>query len=281
MEVLRVRVLCCALLCASAGERERDQRVRETAFACHLYVSLRLLNIKLTECMVGHEGYHSSSEAESSVETDKSVVMAAWTEINVLRGCVHDNILAYYDHFVVLEDQQTTDKMGIVMLLEYASAGHLEREIERHPGERMDEPGARYYAMQIIRGLAYLHRKFVVHGDLHGQNVLLRYNSNGSKNAMIADFGHAFIYDPVKVAYGYESFDTRSDVDNVVTLIRQMIAFKHNDNEHVFSREVKHLILAFMSLSIEHSRDPAMDLEELLRRFAWFHAGPCQVPFLS
>ena len=153
---------------------------------------------------------------------DALMVPKAWTEINVMRGCVHPNIVAYYEHFAV----EAPDKgvgMSIVMLIEYASAGDLKREVARYYPHAVPESGARYYVKQVMRGLAYLHRKHVLHNDLHAGNVLLRYNSDCSKTAMLGDFGSATVYDPLGVKEGRVTFNTRRDVRRIVGIIAAMI----------------------------------------------------------
>ena len=150
-------------------------------------------------------------------------VASAWVEINVLRGCVHPNIIAYYGHFIVIEDEKSVEEMSIAMILEYASARDLMKEVTRYAPDMVPETGARYYGKQIMSGLAYLHRKLVTHNDLHSDNILLRYNSDLTKTAMLADFGAALVHDPAAVQSGVLKFDTLSDVCSFVRLIKLMV----------------------------------------------------------
>ena len=86
-----------------------------------------------------------------------------------------------------LRDFQVQDTFCILM--EYANAGTLHDEILRYPNRHMTEIGARYYMREIIAGVSYLHKKLIVHEDLHLDNVLLKYNSNGiTKRCLICDF---------------------------------------------------------------------------------------------
>jgi serine/threonine protein kinase len=54
--------------------------------------------------------------------------------------------------------------------LEFAPSGSLADEVARTGG--LEEHTVRAYAADVARGLAYLHGKFVVHGDVKASNVL-------------------------------------------------------------------------------------------------------------
>jgi len=46
---------------------------------------------------------------------------------------------------------------------------------------------------QVAEGLAYLHDEGIVHGDLHGGNILL----DGKKSARLTDFGMALVAEAI------------------------------------------------------------------------------------
>ena len=113
---------------------------------------------------------------------------AIWTEVSVLRACVHENIVDLYAIFHAQQEKQ------IWLLLEYAHAGDMDKEIERtKPRCYLEEHHARYYMNQICAGMSYLHSKEVRHNDMHCGNVVLRYRHDCSKVCMIADFGGSMI----------------------------------------------------------------------------------------
>ena len=198
---------------------------------------------------------------------------ASWTEANVLRGCVHPNILAYYGHFAVrLPSAKQVDQMSIVHLLEYASAGSLEKEIRRYPGHKIPESGALYYIRHVLRGLAYLHRKCVAFNDLSDENVLLRYNRDSSKTAMLADPGIATVHDPIRVQTGAERLDTRRDVKDAVTLVDVMVQTRRCDPRKL-SPEFKILMHA-----LDDPDALPVTVPELLLDFKWF-TGVADAPF--
>ena len=90
-------------------------------------------------------------------------------------------------------DSRFPDLRILWILLEYANAGDLAKETKRYERKSIPEPGARYYTIQICRGLEHLHGNRIIHYDLHPGNVLLKYRPDGTKVCMICDFGLAYI----------------------------------------------------------------------------------------
>jgi serine/threonine protein kinase len=159
--------------------------------------------------------------------------MMIWTEVQVLRGCVHPNIIGFEGMFAVdpkkggdgkisrqrvnqlptedpaavnaadLHPPYPDDERMFYILLEYASAGDLKKEIKRYkaPGDAktvafIPELGALYYMKQICAGIKYLHDHRIIHHDLHAGNILLKYNSDGTKKCLVCDFGLAELMKP-------------------------------------------------------------------------------------
>ena len=132
--------------------------------------------------------------------------MAKWgivcTEVEILTACVHENIVDIYGVFGHVSAGKSVTKlddwmsMDFVIMLEYASAGDMQKEIERFGDQYMPESGAKYYLKQICHGLQYLHSKRVRHNDIHAHNILLKYNPDQTKKCLIADFGISRILDP-------------------------------------------------------------------------------------
>jgi mitogen-activated protein kinase kinase kinase 17/18 len=72
------------------------------------------------------------------------------------------------------------------LFLEYAPGGSLADEVARSGGS-LGERAVRAFAADVLRGLAYLHARSVVHGDVKARNVLV----GAGGRAMLADFGCA------------------------------------------------------------------------------------------
>ncbi|CAL4974548.1 unnamed protein product [Urochloa decumbens] len=73
------------------------------------------------------------------------------------------------------------------LFLEYAPGGTLADEAARNGGDRLGEPAIRARAAEVLRGLAFLHARSVVHGDVKPRNVVI----GADGRAKLADFGCA------------------------------------------------------------------------------------------
>ncbi|XP_062206612.1 mitogen-activated protein kinase kinase kinase 17-like [Phragmites australis] len=72
------------------------------------------------------------------------------------------------------------------LFLEYAPGGSLTDEVARNGGS-LEERAVRVYAAGVLRGLAYLHGKSIVHGDVKARNAVI----GADGRAKLADFGCA------------------------------------------------------------------------------------------
>ncbi|KAM0830462.1 hypothetical protein ACQ4PT_066194 [Festuca glaucescens] len=72
------------------------------------------------------------------------------------------------------------------LFLEFAPGGSLADEVARNGG-RLEERAIRAYAADVLRGLAYIHSKSLVHGDIKSRNIVIGMDGH----AKIADFGCA------------------------------------------------------------------------------------------
>ncbi|KAG0241044.1 hypothetical protein BGW41_006381 [Actinomortierella wolfii] len=99
-------------------------------------------------------------------------------EIELLKGLRNKHVIQYYG--------TTYHDNKLVLAMEYAEGGSLERAIRNR---QLEWPDKKRIALEIARGLAYIHHKRVIHRDLKNMNVLLtRY-----MEAKICDFGMAII----------------------------------------------------------------------------------------
>ena len=194
-----------------------------------------------------------------------------WAEVEILKGLVHENIVGFYGMFAVdpLLDKDHTDHYKKTfpdsrlfwILLEYANAGDLAKETKRYNNNSIPETGARYYMLQICRGVSHLHDNRIVHNDLHGGNVLLRYKPDGTKVCLICDFGLSEILKPDDQLL----FTFRSDV-MAVRRIAKFIMLNISRSE-----EANQMISGH-----REGHDIPTTITELLD-FPWF-AGPVCAP---
>lgn len=109
---------------------------------------------------------------------------AVQDEINVMRSLEHHRIVTYYGCQTKHTDTGTTE---MEIFLELCHGGSLAALRKRFA--KAKEPFAmtlvRTYTRQILEGLAYLHRRKVVHRDLKSDNVLIA----AGGEAKLSDFG--------------------------------------------------------------------------------------------
>ena len=154
------------------------------------------------------------------------------------------------------------------MVMEYATAGDLEREIRRYPNLYIPESGALYYAKQILSGLQYIHLKGIIHNDLHCGNIFLSYNRDTSKRCMLGDFGRASIrgdHDFANVTYERRLEEDIGDV----ALIIEMMLLGDVDDEVFAPLSEPHISPAARQVIASH----ATTVPELLS-LIWFHGFP-------
>ena len=200
------------------------------------------------------------------------VLYRVWTEVEILRGIVHENIVGFYGMFAVDPEMETDhtdhykisipDQRPFWILLEYANAHNMAKELRRYENNSIEETGARYYLLQICAGVGHLHSKRIVHKDLHPGNVLLKYNPDGTKMCMICDFGKSVILHPNEPIV---PFTFQIDVLSICRIAGTMMRRTSKSKE------------AFDMISGHCGRhDTQTTIPELLA-FPWF-AGPVCAP---
>ena len=197
----------------------------------------------------------------------QEIEQSVWREVQILRGLVHENIVDLYGVFAVDPAWRSEyadnypapvpERRILWILLEYATAGDLLKEVYRYEGGSIPENGARYYVLQVCKGLQYVHSKRIIHSDLHAKNVLLKYKSDGTKVCMLCDFGLSSILGPDDDLGEY----TRIDVARLSSMLYDLVQNLPN-----ISAEAMQVIRAQDS-SDDHSLP--CTVPELLS-FSWF-----------
>jgi len=144
-------------------------------------------------------------------------------EIYVLRALDHPYIIRLYEVYQVKE--------RIWMLMDMCSGGDLN-------SRKLNESQAVIVAEQILRGVVYLHRNEVCHGDLKLENILYEHSGKDATIRLI-DFGISEKYDqsgnktkPDAVAYtmspeissGSGHYTTKSDVWAIGVIVWILLA---------------------------------------------------------
>ncbi|MEM9162155.1 MAG: serine/threonine-protein kinase [Cyanobacteria bacterium P01_F01_bin.4] len=92
-----------------------------------------------------------------------------------------------HPNLVICKAIETLDE-GRQLVLEYCEGGTLRSQMKRMP--RFAEADVLQVGIDILTGLAYVHREGVTHCDIKPENILLHYQQ-GSWIAKISDFGVA------------------------------------------------------------------------------------------
>ncbi|OMJ80737.1 hypothetical protein SteCoe_18944 [Stentor coeruleus] len=109
-------------------------------------------------------------------------------EVSLLRNLDHHNIVHYY------QTDLSNDMYTIDVLLEYVPGGSLKMILQKY--RTLEVEIIRNYAKQLLEGLSYLHKNFIVHRDLKSANVLV--TSQGV--VKLTDFGSSIKFNESDVA---------------------------------------------------------------------------------
>ncbi|KAJ7978055.1 Protein kinase superfamily protein [Quillaja saponaria] len=105
-------------------------------------------------------------------------------EILILRRLDHPN--------VVKLEGLVTSRMSCSLYLVFEYMEHDLAGLAASPGIKFTEPQVKCYMHQLLSGLEHCHKRYVLHRDIKGSNLLI---DNGGI-LKIADFGLASLFDP-------------------------------------------------------------------------------------
>uniref|UniRef100_A0A7N8WVA8 cyclin-dependent kinase n=1 Tax=Mastacembelus armatus TaxID=205130 RepID=A0A7N8WVA8_9TELE len=163
---------------------------------------------------------------EIRLEHEEGAPCTAIREVSLLKDLKHANI-------VTLHDIVHTDK-SLTLVFEY-----LDKDLKQYMddcGNILSMQNVKIFLFQILRGLAYCHRRKVLHRDLKPQNLLI--NERGELK--LADFGLAraksvptktysnevvtLWYRPPDVLLGSSEYSTQIDMWGVGCIFYEMAA---------------------------------------------------------
>ncbi|KAM3870835.1 serine/threonine-protein kinase Nek9 [Diretmus argenteus] len=86
-------------------------------------------------------------------------------EISILSILQHNNIIAYFNHFM--------DKNTLLIELEYCNGGNLYDKINQQKGKLFSEEVVVWYLYQIASAVAHIHKAGILHRDIKTLNIFL------------------------------------------------------------------------------------------------------------
>lgn len=108
-------------------------------------------------------------------QRQRDVVNALKSEIDTLKDLDHPHIVSY------LGFEETPEYLHL--FLEYVPGGSIASVLRKYG--KLEEVVIRFFVLQVLQGLNYLHESGVLHRDLKGDNILV--NLDGT--VKISDFG--------------------------------------------------------------------------------------------
>ncbi|KAL7714360.1 p21-activated kinase [Entamoeba marina] len=116
---------------------------------------------------------------QMEVNADNEKLIA--TEISLMKGCKHDNVVTFYEAFYL------PAKKLMWMSMEFMDGGCLTDILENHDVVEMSEPQIAFVCRETLRALNFIHQLHCIHRDIKSDNMLL--TSEG--HVKLADFGYA------------------------------------------------------------------------------------------
>ncbi|ERE74411.1 cyclin-dependent kinase 18-like protein [Cricetulus griseus] len=210
---------------------------------------------KLTENLVALK--------EIRLEHEEGAPCTAIREVSLLKDLKHANI-------VTLHDLIHTDR-SLTLVFEYLDSD-LKQYLD-HCGNLMSMHNVKIFMFQLLRGLAYCHRRKILHRDLKPQNLLI--NERGELK--LADFGLAraksvptktysnevvtLWYRPPDVLLGSTEYSTPIDMWGVGCILYEMATGKPLFPGSTVKEEL-HLIFRLLGTPTEETWPGVMSLPE-------------------
>uniref|UniRef100_A0A665VY08 cyclin-dependent kinase n=1 Tax=Echeneis naucrates TaxID=173247 RepID=A0A665VY08_ECHNA len=213
---------------------------------------------------------------EIRLEHEEGAPCTAIREVSLLKDLKHANI-------VTLHDIVHTDK-SLTLVFEY-----LDKDLKQYMddcGNILSMLNVKIFLFQILRGLAYCHRRKVLHRDLKPQNLLI----NDRGELKLADFGLAraksvptktysnevvtLWYRPPDVLLGSSEYSTQIDMWGVGCIFYEMAAGRPLFPGSTVEDEL-HLIFRLLGTPIEDSWPGISSIDEFKSyKFPKYKAQP-------
>ncbi|KAK5892912.1 hypothetical protein CesoFtcFv8_013257 [Champsocephalus esox] len=109
------------------------------------------------------------------LQEEEGTPFTAIREASLLKGLKHSNIVLLHD---IIHTKET-----LTLVFEYVHTD-LCQYMDRHPGG-LHPDNVKLFLFQLLRGLSYIHQRYILHRDLKPQNLLI----GDTGELKLADFG--------------------------------------------------------------------------------------------
>uniref|UniRef100_A0AAQ4QW01 Cyclin-dependent kinase 14 n=1 Tax=Gasterosteus aculeatus aculeatus TaxID=481459 RepID=A0AAQ4QW01_GASAC len=110
------------------------------------------------------------------LQEEEGTPFTAIREASLLKGLKHSNIVLLHD---IIHTKET-----LTLVFEYVHTD-LCQYMDKHPGG-LHPDNVKLFLFQLLRGLSYIHQRYILHRDLKPQNLLI----SDTGELKLADFGH-------------------------------------------------------------------------------------------
>mmetsp|Transcript_22767 Transcript_22767/g.53830 ORF Transcript_22767/g.53830 Transcript_22767/m.53830 type:complete len:463 (+) Transcript_22767:139-1527(+) len=134
--------------------------------------------------------YDGATVAVKQCSSDGSQIKAKMRELllelSVLVRIRHPNVVTFWGTAADFPSNPNA-KPYIGMVFELCSRGSLYKTLHNNSGKPVPFKDKMRFALEVARGMAYIHSKGIIHRDLNSRNILL----TDTSQAKVADFGCA------------------------------------------------------------------------------------------
>lgn len=164
----KVPVIDCSLIAAEVTKRSHPSVLAGlTASIGDRYELLGALGQGTTAVVYAARRRHDDKQVALKVirVDDEELISRAEQEFTMMRGLHHPNIVGALDFFA--------HSMGAVLVLEHFAGVDLEVAVQSSRKRHFDEKCSRSLFLALMKAIAYLHRRGIVHRDVKPANVLV------------------------------------------------------------------------------------------------------------
>lgn len=131
--------------------------------------------VPITEDSKKAQSPGGTTAIKNTSQIHRKMIDALQHEMNILKELHHENIVTYYG--------SSQEGGNLNIFLEYVPGGSVSSMLNNYGP--FDEPLVKNFTRQILIGLAYLHKRNIIHRDIKGANILIDIKGG----VKITDFG--------------------------------------------------------------------------------------------